>query len=174
MSVWKRKFDPETFEAAHVGTLPGLLGLRLTEIGPDFLRGEMPVDERHIQPHGVLHGGGSVVVTETMGSFAGAMATPEGHRVVGAEVNANHLAPVFKGDIVRALCRPLRIGRSLQVWEIELRRGDGTLTCVSRLTVAAQPPRGDKDPVQPSRADKDPAQPPSGDEDPANPLRGKA
>lgn len=141
MSIWQRPFGPDTFAAAHQGTLPGLLDLRLTEIGPDFLRGAMVVDERHIQPHGILHGGGSVVVTETMGSFAGAMAAPEGHRVVGVEVNANHLAPVHKGDTVTAFCRPIRLGRTLQVWEIELRRGDGTLTCVSRLTTAVQPIR---------------------------------
>lgn len=154
MTVWQREFSIEGFESAHAGCLPGLLGLRLTEIGPDFLRAEMPVDERHIQPYGILHGGGSVVVTETMGSFAGAMAAPEGHRVVGVEVNANHLAPVPKGDRVSAFCRPLRIGRTLQVWEIELRRGDGTLTCVSRLTVAVQPPRESQTPraVQPPRA----------------------
>jgi 1,4-dihydroxy-2-naphthoyl-CoA hydrolase len=143
MSIWTRAFSAETFWAAHEGTLPGLLGLRLSEIGPDYLRATMPIDDRHIQPHGILHGGGSVVVTETMGSFAGAMAAPEGHRVVGVEVNANHLAPVRKGDSITALCRPIRLGRTLQVWEIALRRGDGTLTCVSRLTTAVQPIRQD-------------------------------
>ena len=141
MSIWQRPFTADSFWAAHERTLPGLLGLRLIEIGPDFLRAEMAVDERHVQPHRILHGGGSVVVTETLGSFAGAMAAPEGQRVVGVEVNANHLAPVREGDSVTALCRPIRLGRTLQVWEIELRRGDGTLTCVSRLTTAVQPVR---------------------------------
>lgn len=141
MSIWTRDFTAEGFAAAHANTLPGLLGLVLTEVGPDFVRGEMQIDERHIQPYGILHGGGSVVVSETMGSFAGAMAAPEGYRVVGVEVNANHLAPVRKGDRITALCRPIRLGRTLQVWEIELRRGDGTLTCVSRLTTAVQPIR---------------------------------
>lgn len=139
--IWTRDFTADGFEAAHAGTLPGLLGMRVTEVGPDFVRAAMPVDERHIQPYGILHGGGSVVLAETVGSFAGAMAAPEGHRVVGVEVNANHLAPVRKGDEVTALCRPLRLGRTLQVWEIEIRRGDGTLTCVSRLTTAVQPIR---------------------------------
>ena len=142
MSIWTHDFTVEGFEAAHAGTLPGLLGIRVTEIGPDHVRGEMPVDERHIQPYGILHGGGSVVLAETLGSFAGAMACPLGHRVVGVEVNANHLAPVRRGDTVTALCRPVRLGRTLQVWEIELRRAsDGTLTCVSRLTTAVQPIR---------------------------------
>ena len=111
--IWTDRFTAERFEAAHAGTLPGLLGIRLTEIGPDFVRAEMPVDERHAQPYGILHGGGSVVLAETVGSFSGAMAAPPGSRVVGVEVNANHLAPAFKGDAVTALCRPLRIGRTL-------------------------------------------------------------
>jgi 1,4-dihydroxy-2-naphthoyl-CoA hydrolase len=145
--IWTHPFTAERFEAAHAGTLPGLLGIRLTEIGPDFVRAEMPVDERHAQPYGILHGGGSVVLAETVGSFSGAMAAPPGWRVVGVEVNANHLAPAFKGDTVTALCRPLRIGRTLQVWQIELRRAsDDTLTCVSRLTTAVQPPREGKPP----------------------------
>ena len=139
MTIWKRDITPDAFEAAHGGTLPSLLGIRIVEIGPDFVRAEMPVDERHIQPFGILHGGGSVVVAETLGSFAGLMALLPDRTVVGVEVNANHLAPVRKGDRVSALCRPVRLGRSLQVWSIELTRGDGTLTCVSRLTTAVLP-----------------------------------
>jgi 1,4-dihydroxy-2-naphthoyl-CoA hydrolase len=141
VSIWQRNFSAEAFEAAHADTLPGLLGLRLVEIGSDFLRADMPVDARHVQPYGILHGGGSVVLAETLGSFAGVMAAPPDHGVVGVEVNANHLAPVRKGDHVTAICRPVRLGRTLQVWAIEIRRGDGTLTCVSRLTAAVQPAR---------------------------------
>lgn len=143
MTIWQRDFTPEWFEQAHAGTLPALLGIRLVEVGHDFVRAEMPVDERHVQPFGILHGGGSVVLSETIGSISGVMAAPPGSRVVGVEVNANHLAPVPKGDRVTALCRPIRLGRTLQVWEIEMRRmSDNTLTCVSRLTTAVQPPRG--------------------------------
>ncbi len=138
MSVWKKRIDQEEFDEAHQETLPGLLRIRLTEVGDDFLRAVMPVDKRHIQPAGILHGGGSVVLAETIGSFAGAMATPEGHTVVGVEVNASHLAPIREGDTATALCRPVRLGRSLQVWAIEIRRGDGTLTCLCRLTVAVR------------------------------------
>ncbi|WP_135467546.1 hotdog fold thioesterase [Crenalkalicoccus roseus] len=141
MSIWKKPFTQDGFAAAHEGTLPGLLGIRLLEIGPDFVRAEMPVDERHIQPFGILHGGASVVLAETIGSFCGVMALPEGQAVVGAEVSASHLAPVRRGDSVQALCRPLRLGRTLQVWEIALRRGDGALTCVCRLTVAVREAR---------------------------------
>lgn len=138
MTIWKKTIRPEEFDIAHRETLPGLLGLRLIEVGEDFLRAAMPVDKRHIQPAGILHGGGSVVLAETVGSFAGAMATPEGHTVVGVEVNASHLAPIREGDTATALCRPVRLGRSLQVWAIEISRGDGTLTCLCRLTVAVR------------------------------------
>ena len=75
----------------------------------------MPVNERHIRPAGILHGGASVVLAETVGSFCGAMAAAEGWTCVGVEVNANHLAAVRWGDVVTAVCRPLRLGRSLQV-----------------------------------------------------------
>jgi 1,4-dihydroxy-2-naphthoyl-CoA hydrolase len=136
--IWKRELRPEQFHDAHRGTLPGLLDIRLVEVGPDFVRAEMPVDERHLQPFGLLHGGANVVLAETVGSFCGLMALPEGQGCVGVEVNANHLAPARKGDMVRAECRPLQLGRSLQVWQIEIRRGDGRLTCVSRLTTAVR------------------------------------
>lgn len=134
MSIWTKTIAVGEFAARHPATLPSLLGIRLLEIGPDFVRAEMPVDERHIQPAGILHGGASVVLAETVGSFCGMMAAPEGWTCVGIEVNANHLAAVRRGDVVMAVCRPLQLGRSVQVWQIEMRRGDGTLTCVSRLT----------------------------------------
>ena len=101
----------------------------------------MPVDERHIQPAGILHGGASVVLAETIGSICGVMALDEGWTVVGLEINANHLAPVLKGDVVEALCRPLQLGRSVQVWQIEIRRGDGRMTCMSRLTTVVREAR---------------------------------
>lgn len=138
MTIWTKPITPAEFEAVHRATLPGLLGIVLTEIGPDHARAAMPVDERHVQPFGILHGGASVVLAETLGSFCGQMAVEEGSMVVGVEVNANHLAAVRKGDRLAALCRPLRLGRTLQVWEIEIRRGDGTLSCVSRLTAAVR------------------------------------
>lgn len=138
MSIWKKTIGPAEFDAFHRATLPGLLGITLVEVAADHARAAMPVDERHIQPYGILHGGANVVLSETIGSFCGQMAVPEGQSVVGVEVNANHLAAVRKGDRVEALCRPIRLGRTLQVWEVEIRRGDGTLTCVSRLTTAVR------------------------------------
>ena len=142
MGIWKRAVPAEIFAEEHAATLPGLLGIRLEEVGEDFARASMPVDERHIQPAGILHGGASVVLAETLGSFCGVMALEEGWTVVGLEVNANHLAAVFKGDAVEAVCRPLQLGRSVQVWQIEIRRGDGRLSCVSRLTTVVREVRG--------------------------------
>ncbi|MCX8133997.1 MAG: hotdog fold thioesterase [Roseococcus sp.] len=136
MSIWRQPGSIEEFHARSDGTVNGLLGIRLTEIGPDFLRAEMPVDERHVQPFGILHGGVSVVLAETLGSIASLMACAPGYGAVGLEVNASHLRPVPKGDTVRALCTPIRIGRSVQVWNIEMRRGDGELSCVARLTTS--------------------------------------
>ena len=140
--IWKRPLSSEQFHDQHAGTLPRLLGIRLVEVGPDYARAEMPVDERHLQPFGVLHGGANVVLAETLGSICGVIALPEGRWCVGAEVNANHLAPVRKGDVVSALCRPLHLGRGLQVWQIEIRRGDGRLSCVARLTTAVRGAEG--------------------------------
>ncbi|MCO6418563.1 hotdog fold thioesterase [Siccirubricoccus sp. KC 17139] len=139
--IWKRDIDAASFLAQHDATLPGLLGVRMLEFGPDFARAAMPVDSRHVQPFGILHGGGSVVLAETIGSYCSLLCTEEGNRCVGVEVSASHLAPVFAGDTVEALCRPLRLGRKLHVWHIELRRGDGTLSCVARLTTAVQAAR---------------------------------
>ena len=141
MSIWQRPVAPADFADRHKDTQPGLLGIRVVEVGEDFVRAEMPVDQRHIQPYGILHGGGSVVLAETIGSFCGMMALPEGQTCVGVEINANHLAPVRDGDQVVAECRPLQLGRAIQVWQIEIRRRDGTLSCVSRLTTAVRTAR---------------------------------
>lgn len=136
MSIWRQPISLEDLNALSEGTVNTLLGIRLTEIGPDFLCAEMPVDERHVQPYGILHGGVSVVLAETIGSLASGRACEPGFGAVGLEINANHLRPVPRGDRVRALCSPVRIGRTVHVWNIELRRGDGELSCVSRLTTA--------------------------------------
>jgi 1,4-dihydroxy-2-naphthoyl-CoA hydrolase len=134
MAIWKRKVTADEIHARSANTVSGLLGIRITEIGPDFLRAEMPVDHRHCQPFGLLHGGVSVVLSESLGSIASIMALPEGQLAVGLEVNANHLAGVPVGQTVTAECRPLHVGRRTQVWQTEIRRADGRLACVSRLT----------------------------------------
>jgi 1,4-dihydroxy-2-naphthoyl-CoA hydrolase len=128
----------EAINALHANTLPGLLGIEVVELGPNWLRAEMPVDQRHLQPMGRLHGGANVVLAETIGSICAYLVLPEaegaGQSAVGVEVNANHLAAVRAGDRVSALVRPLHLGRSIQVWQVEVTRGDGRLSCVARLT----------------------------------------
>ncbi len=136
MSIWRRKTDIDDIHARMAGSLPGAFGIRILEVGPDFIRAEMPVDERHAQPFGVLHGGASVVLAETLGSMASMMTLADGFSAVGLEVNANHVASVPKGEVVSAVCRPLHVGRTTQVWQTEIRRADGRLACVSRLTTA--------------------------------------
>lgn len=136
MSIWRSDTDPAAREARFAGSLPGHFGIRIIEIGADFVRAEMPVDDRHVQPFGILHGGASVVLAETLGSMASNMTLPEGRMAVGLEVNANHIASVPKGEVVSAICRPFHLGRNTQVWQTEIRRADGRLACVSRLTTA--------------------------------------
>jgi len=134
MSIWKRPPTAQAIEARLADSLPGAFGIRILEVGPDFLRAEMPVDRRHVQPYGILHGGASVVLAETLGSIATVLTLPEGQHAVGLEVNANHLSAVPAGETVSALCRPLHLGRRTQVWQTEIHRRDGKLACVSRLT----------------------------------------
>ncbi|MFC0385499.1 PaaI family thioesterase [Muricoccus vinaceus] len=137
--IWKKPASAEEATERLASSASGHLGLRITEIGPDFLRGAMVLDHRHVQPWRVLHGGISLVVSETLGSVGAFLASPEGFHVVGIEINANHLAPVPEGQEITAECRPLHTGRSTQVWQTEIRRPDGRLACVSRITCAVLP-----------------------------------
>jgi uncharacterized protein (TIGR00369 family) len=114
------------------------LGIVFTGIGPDWLRATMPVDARTHQPYGLLHGGASVLLAETLGSSAGGLCAPEGCGVVGIEINANHLRGVRSG-LVTGTARPLHVGRSTQVWEIRIEDDAGRPVCVSRLTLAVVP-----------------------------------
>ena len=108
--------------------------------GDDFIRARVPVDSRTVQPYGLLHGGVSVVLAETLGSCGAAFSVPEGHRAVGLEINANHLKGTSSGWVT-GTARPLHRGRSTQVWQIELRNDAGELTCMSRITMAMLQPR---------------------------------
>jgi len=116
------------------------LGIVFTGLGPDYLRGTMPVDARTHQPYGLLHGGASVLLAETLGSSAGNLCVGEDSLCVGIEINANHLVAVREGE-VRGTARALHVGRSTQVWEIRIETGDGRLACISRLTLAVVPRR---------------------------------
>ena len=111
------------------------LGIVFTEIGPDFVRATMPVDARTRQPYGLLHGGASVLLAETLGSTAGNLCVEPGELCVGIEINANHLNAVREGQVT-GTARPLHVGRRTQVWEIRIEDDPGRLVCVSRLTLA--------------------------------------
>lgn len=117
------------------GTAMEPLGIVFTEIGPDYLRATMPVDDRTRQPYGLLHGGASVLLAETLGSTAAGLRVGEGQGVVGIEINANHLLGVRDGSVT-GTARPLHVGRSTQVWEIRIEDDEGRLACISRLTLA--------------------------------------
>ena len=116
-------------------TLIAHLGIVFTEAGPDWLRATMPVDARTRQPYGLLHGGASVVLAETLGSTAGNLCVEPGRICVGLEINANHLRTARSG-VVTGTARPLHVGRTTQVWEIHIEAAAGKPVCVSRLTLA--------------------------------------
>ena len=137
-ALWFRRPTPESIKARHAGTLPGLMGMEFDEVGDDFIRGRIPVDERSIQPAGILHGGASVVLAETLGSTACAHCLdPATHYCVGLEINANHIRSAPKGSgWVSGVARPVHTGRSTHVWEIRITDDENRLVCISRLTLA--------------------------------------
>ena len=135
MAIW---FASYTLEEAHGGKfcMPDHLGIQLLEIGPDFLSGRMPVDDRTRQPQGILHGGASVVLAETLGSIAANLVVDRSkYRCVGQEVNANHVRAVPDGWVV-GTARPLHLGRRSHVWDIRILDEQQRLVCISRLTMA--------------------------------------
>ncbi|BEU94461.1 hotdog fold thioesterase [Acidovorax sp. DW039] len=140
MSIWKKPVSVEALNAASVQSASTHLGIELTEIGDDFVRGRVPVDERTRQPFGLLHGGVSVVLAETLGSLGAYYACPEGHRAVGLDINANHLRSATSGWVT-GTARPVHIGRTTQVWQIDMVNEAGELTCVSRITMAILAPK---------------------------------
>jgi 1,4-dihydroxy-2-naphthoyl-CoA hydrolase len=112
------------------------LGIEFIEVGDDFLRARMPVDQRTKQPYGLLHGGSSALLAETLASVAANMCVEkEGQQAVGLELNCNHVRAVTQG-MVTGTARPVHIGRKTQVWDIRIEEENGKLCCVSRLTLA--------------------------------------
>jgi 1,4-dihydroxy-2-naphthoyl-CoA hydrolase len=135
MSIWRSLQPLETLNAGSA-TLQGHLGMVFTEIGADFLRGKMPVDQRTMQPFGLLHGGASVALAETLGSMGAAMCVDmNDYQVVGQEINANHLRGVRSGWVT-GTARPVHLGGRSQVWTIDIVDDAGKLVCTSRLTIA--------------------------------------
>ena len=145
--IWRHGASLENLGGLLPDTLAAHLGVELIEIGADHITATMPVDHRTCQPMRLLHGGASVVLAETLGSLAANAANHDPARYfVGQEINANHLRPVREGSVVTGTTRPVHIGRSSQVWNIEIRNERGQLVCVSRLTLAAVPAQRNKGP----------------------------
>ncbi|WDS34877.1 hotdog fold thioesterase [Pseudoxanthomonas sp.] len=134
--AFRAPVDLDAINAMAAGNMVGHLGIVMTEAGDDWLRGTMPVDARTHQPFGLLHGGASVVLAETLGSMAGGLCVdPQTQAVVGLEINANHLRGERSG-LVTGTARAVHVGRSTQVWEIRIENAAGKLVCLSRLTLA--------------------------------------
>ncbi|MBC8943878.1 hotdog fold thioesterase [Xenorhabdus indica] len=133
--IWKRHPDVNMLNQLGIDCILDHLGIEITQLGDDFIEGTMPVDQRTKQPFGILHGGASVVLAETLGSLAGYLCSEGEQKVVGVEINANHIKAVRKG-IVKGICKPIHLGRTHQVWQIDIYNGQQQLCCTSRLTTA--------------------------------------
>ncbi|XWJ90884.1 proofreading thioesterase EntH [Phytobacter ursingii] len=131
--IWKRRLTLEELNATSARTLVDHLGIVYTRLSDDVLEAEMPVDARTYQPFGLLHGGASAALAETLGSMAGYMMTADGQCVVGTELNATHHRAVSQGK-VRAVCQPLHLGRQNQSWEIVVFDAQGRRCCTCRLS----------------------------------------
>ncbi len=140
MSIWKKPISVEELNRISANTAFTQLGMEFLEVGDDFIKARVPVDERTRQPYGLLHGGVSVVLAETLGSCGAAYSSPEGWRAVGLDINANHLRGTTSGWVT-GTTRPIHMGRTTQVWHIDLHNDAGELTCVSRITMAMLAPK---------------------------------
>ena len=134
-AIWKKPISLEILREKARNTAIEHLGIEYVEIGDDYLVGRVPVDHRTHQPFGLLHGGVSVVLAETLGSVGAMFASPPTWRGVGLDINANHIRGVSSGWVT-GTARPVHIGRSTQVWQIDMVNEEGKLTCVSRITMA--------------------------------------
>ncbi len=138
MKIWKQSFTLESLNALSANTMVGHLGIEIVEVGDDYLKATMPVDHRTVQPMRLLHGGASVALAETLGSVAGVLCLEDLERqsVVGVDINATHLRPGREGETVTGIARPLKIGRTTQVWNIDIFNEQGKQICASRITLA--------------------------------------
>lgn len=142
MAIWKREIDIDAINRGEGVPCPDNLdrrvGLRVTEIGADYLRGTLPVDTRTRQPLGLLHGGASCVLAESLGSLAANLCLAPGTAVaVGLHIEASHVRSATAGTVT-GTARPLHIGRRTQLWDIRIENEAGKLVCASRLTVAVK------------------------------------
>jgi 1,4-dihydroxy-2-naphthoyl-CoA hydrolase len=136
VSIWRSPHTLEELNGAAVGTMTAHLGILFSEIGVDYIRATMPVDGRTRQPYGLLHGGASVALAETLGSTGAVMCVDRaGFLCVGQEINANHVRSARRG-LVTGTARPVHLGGRSHVWAIEIVNDEQDLVCVSRLTIA--------------------------------------
>lgn len=135
--MWKKPYTLEGLQAACTSTLVETLGIEFTAVGDDYIEGRMPVDERTMQPMGLLHGGASAALAETLGGAGAYLCVEEGTVCVGLEINANHIRSARRGWVIGRATR-LHQGRTTQVWDIRIRDEQDNLVCVSRLTVAVR------------------------------------
>lgn len=136
MVIWQITPTLEQITAHSQNTMVSHLGIEFTEIGADSITARMPVDERTLQPLGLLHGGASAALAETLGSVAGNLCVdPQKKFCVGLEINANHVRATRKGWVT-GVVRPIHLGGSTQVWEIRITDDQDRLVCISRLTLA--------------------------------------
>jgi len=136
MAIWFKEVNAAQADQMRKGTLLESLDIRIIELGDDFIKGDMPVDHRTVQPYGILHGGASVSLAESLGSIGAHLTIdPEKFVCVGMEINANHLRPATKGKVIGA-ARPIHRGKSSQVWSIEIKDEEGKMVCISRITMA--------------------------------------
>ncbi|MGL4204712.1 MAG: hotdog fold thioesterase [Aeromonadaceae bacterium] len=135
MSIWKREFTLASLNAGADNTLISHLGIRYSEVGEEYLKATMPVTSFTQQPMGLLHGGASVVLAETLGSVAGNLCVDTQRCCVGLEINANHVRAKREGTVT-GTTRPLHLGATTQLWQIEIHDEAGHLICTSRITLA--------------------------------------
>lgn len=136
MTIWYKPFTLEEVQQRSPGTMIDHIGIIITEVGDTYLKGTMPVDHRTVQPMGILHGGASVALAETLGSLAANLVVDNEQKYcVGLDINANHIRAARKG-FVTGIAKPLHIGSSTQVWSIEITDEENKLVCISRLTMA--------------------------------------
>lgn len=142
--IWFKKYDDSIMQGMGMGTMMEHLDIQITEIGDDFISGTMPVDHRTKQPAGLLHGGASVVLAETLGSIAAFLVVdPELYTCVGLDINANHLRAVKEGKVI-GTARPIHLGATTHVWSIEIKDENGRMVCISRITMAVLQRKGKK------------------------------
>ena len=134
--IWKNPLDLQKLNDFSKGSLSDLLGIKYTDFGEDFLTVEMNVEEKHLQPMGIMHGGTSSVIAETVGSMGANLCVDQKlFSCVGLEININHLRPIKRGTLI-ATAKPQHLGKKTQVWEIKILNEQGKLVAISRHTIA--------------------------------------